>query len=170
MFRTDQPWVEVGYDYTFLCALHPTMRGDWARTWGKLIKPGGCLVTLEFPIRPDDKTGPPWPVSHQIYTDLLGPLGASPSHLCLRLLIKAITVLVADNSAVDDLPEVQTCTCCTSSSVGTVSAFCTSCSRCKPDVDCVHTGFQNVYYKEVELTDILAKVPGAQVLSCWQKV
>ena len=56
------------------------MRQDWARTWGKLIKPGGYLVTLQWPIRPDDKTGPPWPVSPQIYSDLLTPLGEKLSH------------------------------------------------------------------------------------------
>ena len=67
------PW--VNFPFRFFCALHPTMRQDWARTWAKLIKPGGYLVTLEWPIRPDDKTGPPWPVSPQIYSDLLVPLG-----------------------------------------------------------------------------------------------
>lgn len=81
VWRTEQPWVDFGFDFTFFCALHPTMRQDWARTWGKLIKTGGYLVTLEFPVRPDDKSGPPWPVSHQIYADLLVPLG---EHLSKR--------------------------------------------------------------------------------------
>ena len=39
------------------------------------MKSGGHLIALEYPIRPDDKTGPPWPVSPQIYADLLIPLG-----------------------------------------------------------------------------------------------
>lgn len=41
------------------------------------MKSGGYLIALEYPIRPDDKTGPPWPVSPQIYADLLIPLGAA---------------------------------------------------------------------------------------------
>ena len=62
----------------FMCALHPSLRNDWARTWNKVVKCGGYLIALEYPIRPDDKTGPPWPVSPQIYADLLMPLGRSP--------------------------------------------------------------------------------------------
>lgn len=34
----------------FFCALHPEMRGRWAATWARLIRPGGRLVTLVFPI------------------------------------------------------------------------------------------------------------------------
>ena len=60
-----------------MCALHPSLRNDWARTWTKVVKSGGYLIALEYPIRPDDKTGPPWPVSPQIYADLLMPLGRS---------------------------------------------------------------------------------------------
>ena len=62
---------------SFMCALHPSLRNDWARTWNKVVKSGGYLIALEYPIRPDDKTGPPWPVSPQIYADLLMPLGKS---------------------------------------------------------------------------------------------
>ena len=62
-----------------MCALHPSLRNDWARTWNKVMKSGGYLIALEYPIRPDDKTGPPWPVSPQIYADLLIPLGETSS-------------------------------------------------------------------------------------------
>lgn len=68
-----------------MCALHPSLRRDWARTWAKVIKPGSHLVTLEYPIRPDDKTGPPWAVSPQIYSDLLIPSGPPPLPLLGRL-------------------------------------------------------------------------------------
>jgi len=79
-YRTDTPWVDIGFDHTFMCALHPSLRRDWARTWAKVIKPGSHLVTLEYPIRPDDKTGPPWAVSPQIYSDLLIPSGFKNVH------------------------------------------------------------------------------------------
>ncbi|KAI0376135.1 S-adenosyl-L-methionine-dependent methyltransferase [Hypomontagnella monticulosa] len=49
------------YDYTFLCALPPDMRKDWARRMGELLSPTGTLVCLEFPLYKDLKAlGPPW--------------------------------------------------------------------------------------------------------------
>lgn len=41
---------DLGFDYTFLCALHPDMRRDWAPAWGRLLRPGGLLLTLIFPV------------------------------------------------------------------------------------------------------------------------
>lgn len=38
------------YDYTFLCALPPSMHLDWAARYAELMQPGGALVTLMFPI------------------------------------------------------------------------------------------------------------------------
>ncbi|KAJ5728078.1 hypothetical protein N7493_004408 [Penicillium malachiteum] len=54
---------DVIYDYTFLCALHPTMRSQWASRMADLLIPGGLLVCLEFPLFKDpDHPGPPWPL------------------------------------------------------------------------------------------------------------
>lgn len=36
------------------------MRGDWAKTWAKLITKGGELVTLIFPDKPSKEGGPPF--------------------------------------------------------------------------------------------------------------
>ena len=33
---------ELGYDYTFMCALHPEMRGDWAAAWARHLTPGAA--------------------------------------------------------------------------------------------------------------------------------
>ena len=68
---------DLGYDYTFLCALHPSMRKDWATAWGKHLKPGGELITLIFPVDPSREgvEGPPWPVTPELYKDLLVPIG-----------------------------------------------------------------------------------------------
>lgn len=63
------------YDYTFLCALNPSIRTQWAEQMGKLVKPGGMLLTLIFPIREDDGAGPPFAVSLQLLEDLLLPVG-----------------------------------------------------------------------------------------------
>ncbi|KAH8432480.1 uncharacterized protein LDX57_010117 [Aspergillus melleus] len=49
------------YDYTFLCALHPSMRAQWASRMAGLLAPKGHLVCLEFPLWKDPKLpGPPW--------------------------------------------------------------------------------------------------------------
>ncbi|KAI9928457.1 hypothetical protein MW887_002502 [Aspergillus wentii] len=49
------------YDYTFLCAIHPTMRPQWASRMADLLAPTGQLVCLEFPMWKDPKLpGPPW--------------------------------------------------------------------------------------------------------------
>ncbi|KAM5341929.1 hypothetical protein ACJ41O_014960 [Fusarium nematophilum] len=49
------------YDYTFLCALLPEMRRDWACRMSELLNPNGILVCLEFPLYKDiNEAGPPW--------------------------------------------------------------------------------------------------------------
>ncbi|KAK4187676.1 S-adenosyl-L-methionine-dependent methyltransferase [Podospora australis] len=63
---------DVIYDYTFLCALLPSMRKDWARRMGELVAPHGVLICLEFPLYKGlDLPGPPWPLREGIYLDLL---------------------------------------------------------------------------------------------------
>ncbi|KAL2834213.1 S-adenosyl-L-methionine-dependent methyltransferase [Aspergillus cavernicola] len=55
---------DLVYDYTFLCALHPTQRPFWASRMAELIRPGGLLVCLEFPMYKDPQLpGPPWGVN-----------------------------------------------------------------------------------------------------------
>ncbi|KAL4958543.1 thiol methyltransferase [Aspergillus filifer] len=52
------------YDYTFLCALHPNRRQGWAERMAELLRPGGLLVCLEFPMYKDSEApGPPWGVN-----------------------------------------------------------------------------------------------------------
>ncbi|CAK0786945.1 hypothetical protein CVIRNUC_010159 [Coccomyxa viridis] len=68
---------DVAYDYTFLCALQPHDRKKWAQRYAQLIKPGGQLATLIFPVdaSKDRNHGPPFPVTPELYADLLEPLG-----------------------------------------------------------------------------------------------
>ena len=64
------------FDYTFFCAIPPTRRPDWGARMGDLVKPGGKLLTLVFPIdeanafNPEAK-GPPFPVSIAAYEKVL---------------------------------------------------------------------------------------------------
>lgn len=72
-----QPY-DLVYDYTFLCALHPTLRAAWASQMSTLIRPGGQLWTMQFPLRPypagseeDLNRGPPFQLSPALYHTLL---------------------------------------------------------------------------------------------------
>jgi hypothetical protein len=63
--------------------MQPSMRDDWAAAWAGHIKPGGQLVTLIFPVKADKPRdeGPPFPVTPELYTQLLTPHGGFSSHL-----------------------------------------------------------------------------------------
>lgn len=66
---------DIGYDYTFFCAMHPTARADWAVAWSKLLTRGGKLVTLMFPLDPSFTQGPPWAVTPEDYSEVLEGAG-----------------------------------------------------------------------------------------------
>ncbi|KAI8053017.1 S-adenosyl-L-methionine-dependent methyltransferase [Syncephalis plumigaleata] len=59
------------FDYTFLCAIQPEQRNDWSRRMGEIIRSGGLLVTLMFPLDPSRTTGPPFGLSVELYHQLL---------------------------------------------------------------------------------------------------
>jgi SAM-dependent methyltransferase len=66
-FTPAQPF-DLVWDYTFLCAIEPSMRPQWGEAMARLIRPGGTLLTLLFPVREpsnpapvtDDDQGPPY--------------------------------------------------------------------------------------------------------------
>lgn len=66
------------FDYTFLCAINPSAREAWAVNMKRVIKPGGELVTLIFPIRPMDSKGPPYAMNTELVKGLLEPQGYHP--------------------------------------------------------------------------------------------
>ncbi|CAO3598223.1 unnamed protein product [Absidia cylindrospora] len=61
---------DLGFDYTMLCALPPVLRQDWAARYAEIIKPGGVLICLMFPLV-EKEGGPPYAVTVQLYDDLL---------------------------------------------------------------------------------------------------
>lgn len=63
------------WDYTFLCALDPSMRPAWADEVERLLAPGGELVTLIFPAvdEPPLGEGPPFPLRPDDVRALLEP-------------------------------------------------------------------------------------------------
>ncbi|KAJ5264624.1 hypothetical protein N7505_007417 [Penicillium chrysogenum] len=71
---------DVIYDYTFLCALHPEMRSQWASRMADLLFSGGLLVCLEFPLFKElSRPGPPWPLQ-DIHWNLLAEGGDGILH------------------------------------------------------------------------------------------
>ncbi|CAI7793327.1 unnamed protein product [Closterium sp. NIES-54] len=60
-YRPAQPFDAI-FDYTFFCALPPSLRGKWATKTAKLLAPHGVLFTLMFPMD-GHEGGPPYAVS-----------------------------------------------------------------------------------------------------------
>lgn len=83
--QTQQRGTSVRHLLTAVLAFCPAaaavladMRQDWARAWADLIAPGGELVTLIFPIGGNPAgapQNPPWPVTPELYQELLLPAG-----------------------------------------------------------------------------------------------
>jgi len=66
--------LDLVYDYTFFVAIPPALRRDWGRQMATLLKPGGYLITLVFPLSNDPPTdvGPPYFVRVEHYAEVLG--------------------------------------------------------------------------------------------------
>ncbi|KAL1515599.1 hypothetical protein AB1Y20_002219 [Prymnesium parvum] len=62
------------WDCTFLCALDPTVREQWAARHRQLLTPEGVLASCVFPIC-DKEGGPPFALSPELVRGLLEPTG-----------------------------------------------------------------------------------------------
>lgn len=62
------------WDCTFLCALEPSVRVQWAAQMRHLLASGGELLTCIFPIGPREG-GPPFAMSVELVRALLEPAG-----------------------------------------------------------------------------------------------
>ncbi|KAI3650030.1 hypothetical protein MP228_005662 [Amoeboaphelidium protococcarum] len=70
----------LAFDYTFFCAIHPSLRQKWAVTYARIMAPGSLLITGIFPITYDRETleamvGPPYPLNFDSYIQMLKPVG-----------------------------------------------------------------------------------------------
>ncbi|KAG6877557.1 hypothetical protein C0993_006054 [Termitomyces sp. T159_Od127] len=63
---------DLVYDYTFFVAIPPKRRVEWGQQMISLVKPGGYLITLVWPIEPQSELGPPFFVRVEHYEDVLG--------------------------------------------------------------------------------------------------
>ncbi|KAJ1030574.1 hypothetical protein NDA16_001483 [Ustilago loliicola] len=64
--------VTLAYDYTFLCAIPPSLRSSWAETYTRLLAKDGILIALVFPIQGDRPGGPPFSISPDLVRGLFG--------------------------------------------------------------------------------------------------
>ncbi|XP_006652014.1 probable thiol methyltransferase 2 [Oryza brachyantha] len=62
------------FDYTFFCALHPSMRAAWARRMADLLRLDGELITLMY-LAEGQEAGPPFNTTVLDYEEVLNPLG-----------------------------------------------------------------------------------------------
>ena len=65
---------DLVYDCTFLCAIDPSRRKEWADVYARCVKPGGTLISLVFPCG-DFEGGPPYALKPEIVRELLEPVG-----------------------------------------------------------------------------------------------
>lgn len=69
------------FDYTFFCAIPPSLRASWGARTASLLEEGGRLLTLAFPLNTDEVAsdpstpGPPHAVSLSEYKKALEPHG-----------------------------------------------------------------------------------------------
>ncbi|KAI0340949.1 S-adenosyl-L-methionine-dependent methyltransferase [Trametopsis cervina] len=74
---------DLVYDYTFFVAIRPYRRKEWGSKMSSIVKPGGYLVTLAFPLDSQDfdgplstvstrENGPPFLIRVEDYAEVLG--------------------------------------------------------------------------------------------------
>ncbi|CAK9786981.1 Thiopurine S-methyltransferase [Cutaneotrichosporon oleaginosum] len=72
---TPEEKFDLIYDYTFLCALPPTLRPQWGQRMTELSKasPNSRLITLQYPLQGNPPPfGPPFALDESVYRDVLG--------------------------------------------------------------------------------------------------
>ncbi|MGE3262457.1 MAG: methyltransferase domain-containing protein [Bacteriovoracia bacterium] len=63
---------DILLEYTFFCAIDPALRPRYVEAVAQLLKPGGLLVGLFFPLE-SEKEGPPFLVSREEVENLFRP-------------------------------------------------------------------------------------------------
>ena len=135
-----QPY-DVGYDYTFFCALHPSKRHEWARMWHKWLAPSAKLVTLIFPIDASINEGPPWPVTPELYEHTLSAAG---------------------NESMPGLVIEQSSGCCMD------TACCAQSHACMNS--CLRAGFKKVLLESVPDALSHPGREGKEALGVWERI
>jgi SAM-dependent methyltransferase len=66
---------DMMWDYTFYCAIDPSLRPKWKGQVRQLLRPGGTLAMLIFPVEPEapPEVGPPYPLDPEQVVQSLQP-------------------------------------------------------------------------------------------------
>ncbi|OLF73079.1 thiopurine S-methyltransferase [Maricaulis sp. W15] len=64
--------VDLVYDQTFLCAIHPRLRSDYETTLVRWLKPGGRMLALFM--QKDERGGPPYGCPLDVMRDLFSDM------------------------------------------------------------------------------------------------
>lgn len=80
LFNFNTPPYAVAWDYTLVSALPPALRPTWANALKRLVRPGGELVVLIFPVG-DYEGGPPYAMNPTALDELLQQHGWEKVHL-----------------------------------------------------------------------------------------
>ncbi|KAG8962659.1 hypothetical protein FRC03_003912 [Tulasnella sp. 419] len=59
------------YDYTFFCAIPPELREPWGARMSEILRPGGYLITLVYPIDGPRTGGPPYSLTVELVEEML---------------------------------------------------------------------------------------------------
>ncbi len=63
---------DLVFDYTFFCAIDPQLRRAWAQKMGEIVREGGYLLCLMYPLKESvGNSGPPFAVSDEAYVGAL---------------------------------------------------------------------------------------------------
>ena len=168
----------------FLCALQPHDRKKWAQRYAQLIKPGGQLATLIFPVDPnkDRNEGPPFPVTPELYTELLEPLGTLSTHDCDAShssgAIESGACFHAAFSAL--LRQARDCSFTEQSLLSACEACSTGCRRVlsrqgghqmSPVINKLHcrAGFAQVHFRKVEPHESHERRQGQEYFAVWTR-
>lgn len=79
MFRADDALAHAAvpfdflWEHTFFCALAPERRKDYGAMARRLLRPGGFLIALAFPLDKMDGGGPPFRMTVEDVSGALGP-------------------------------------------------------------------------------------------------
>ncbi|KAG6841622.1 hypothetical protein C0991_009047 [Blastosporella zonata] len=105
---------DVIYDYTFFVAIPPTRRVEWGSQMASLVKSGGYLITLVWPIDPPTELGPPYFVRVEHYEEVLSeafekvlekvPTTSLPKHVGKERIVGNAAVMLDSSPVV--LPSV----------------------------------------------------------------
>ena len=70
-FTPEEPF-DLVFDHTFFCAIDPALRPEFGSMCRRVLRSGGAIVSIVFPIGSPDSGGPPWGFDPEMLGAALG--------------------------------------------------------------------------------------------------